>query len=100
MINLAGNIKINFLDIESYIKSVADQYEVLSDMQYHMASVAAEISEVWEDPSCDRFQTAFENMREETIPQALVLLDTMQTLLETVCTTYRETDQSISAMIG
>ena len=97
---MAGNIKVNFSELESNIKAITTQYNALSEMQPKLSSIICDVKETWEDPACDQFEAAFDEMQEEAIPQALVLLDTMQTLLETVCTTYRETDQTISGMIG
>jgi len=97
---MAGKIKVNFSELEAIIKEISTQYNVLSDMQPRLSNIMWEVSEKWEDPAFDQFEAAYDEMLEEAIPQALVLLDTMQTLFETVCTTYQETDQTISGMIG
>jgi len=97
---MAGNIKVNFSELESGIREITTQYNALSEMQPRLSSIICDVRETWEDPACALFEEKFDEMLEEAIPQALVLLDTMQTLLETVCTTYQETDQAISGMIG
>ena len=97
---MAGNIKVNFSELESYITEISRQFETLSLMRARIARIIPLVNETWEDPACEQFETAFEKMQDETIPKALVLLDTMQALLETVCTTYQETDQTINGMIG
>lgn len=97
---MAGVIKINFAELESYIQEIKTQFNVLSDMKVRLAQITGEVKETWEDTACEQFEASFTDMRNEAIPQALVLLDTMQTLLETVIETYRETDQTINGMIG
>ena len=97
---MAGNIKVNFTELEANIRQITSQYNALSEMQPKLSSIMCDVRETWEDPACDHFEAEFGEMLDEAIPQALVLLDTMQTLLETVCTTYQETDQTISGVIG
>lgn len=97
---MAGEIKIDFATTEATVGQIKAQYEALTNIESSLENISAKVKESWNDVSQTEFDDAFFKMREETIPQALVLFDTMQALLETVCATYQEVDAKLSAMIG
>lgn len=97
---MAGEIKVDYSTIESLVSQIKAQYDSLTNIESSLASISTKVKESWNDVSQVKFDEAFLKMREDTIPQALVLFDTMQTLLETVCSTYQDVDARLTAMIG
>lgn len=97
---MAGEIRVVFTDLEGVISQIKSQYDSLTDIESSLERISFYVRENWEDPSQIEFDNAFQKMREVTLPQAMVLLDTVQTLFETVISTYREADAEIGAMIG
>lgn len=97
---MAGEIVVVFTQLDGIISDIRNQYDSLTNIESSLGSISFFLQENWDDTAQIEFDSAFLKMREETIPQAMVLLDTLQTLLETVISTYREADANIGAMIG
>lgn len=97
---MAGEIRVVFTQLEGVISQIKSNYDLLTDIESSLERVSFYVKGNWDDPSQIEFDNAFLKMREVTLPQAMVLLDTIQTLLETVISTYRQADAEIGAMIG